>query len=92
MPLNPPPKWGFQAKNDPLKRWFQTHSAPGIAPITNPRRLICHLGPIDPYESFQPEMSATLVTLEAKNAPLNPPQTWRFQAKNDPLKRSFRTH
>ena len=32
-------------------------------------------GPIDSYEQFQPEITATLVTLEAKNVPLNPPQT-----------------
>ena len=39
-------------------------------------------------------MTATLVTLEleAMNVPLNPPQKWGFQAKNDPLKRSFWTH
>ena len=39
-------------------------------------------------------MSATLVTLEAKNVPLNPPQEWGFQAKNYPLNRKllFWTH
>jgi len=26
-----------------------------------------------------------LVTLEAKNVPLNPPQEWGFQTKKDPL-------
>ena len=41
---------------------------------------------MDPYEPFQPEITATLVTLEAKNVLLNPPQKWGFQAKKDPLK------
>ena len=31
-------------------------------------------------------------TLEAKNVPLNPPQTWGIQPKNDPRKRLFCTH
>ena len=46
---------------------------------------------MDPYEPFQSEIPVTLVTLEAKNVPLNPPQKWGFQAKNDPPKRSFWT-
>ena len=29
-----------------------------------------------PYEPFQPEITATWVTLEAKNVPLNPPQIY----------------
>jgi len=53
---------------------------------------VCPLGPIDPYEPFQPGITATWVTLEAKNVLLNPPQTWQFQAKNDPLQRLFWTH
>ena len=44
------------------------------------------------YEPFQLEIPVTLVTLEAKNVPLNPPQEWGFQAKKDPLKRLFWTH
>ena len=60
-------------------------------PITKARCPTCPIGPIDPYESFQPEIAATLVTLEAKNMPLNPPQKWGFQAKNDPLMRLFST-
>ena len=36
---------------------------------------------MDPYEPFPSETPATLVTLEAKYVPLNPPQTWGFQAK-----------
>ena len=63
-----------------------------MAPITNSSRPVCPLSPIDPYELFQPEITDTCVTLEAKNVPLNPPQTWRFQAKNDPLQRLFCTH
>ena len=31
-----------------------------------------------PPKPFQPEMPATLVTLEAMNVPLNPPQKWGF--------------
>ena len=50
-------------------------------PITKARCLKCSPGPIDPYEPFQPEISATWVTLEDENMPLNPPQTWGFQAK-----------
>ena len=92
VPLNPPQNWGFQAKNDPLKRSFWTHRAPGMALITKLRCLRCPTGPIDPNEPFQPETTATWVTLEAKNVPLNPPQKWGFQAKKDPLKRWFRTH
>ena len=62
--------------------------------ITKSRVLTCPLGPIDPYEPFQPEITVTLSTLEAMNVPLDPPQTqkWGFQAKNDPLKRLFWTH
>ena len=90
--LNPPQTWGFQAKKDPLNLSFWTHWAPGTAPITKSRRLTCPLGPIDPYEPFQPEITATLVTLEAKNVTLNPPQTWGFQAKKYPLKLSFQIH
>ena len=68
------------------------HCAPGIAPITKSRHLKCPSGPIDPLEPLQPEITATLVTLEAKNGPLNPPQTEGFQGKDDPLKRSVWTH
>ena len=25
VPLDPPPKWGFQAIKDTVKRWFWTH-------------------------------------------------------------------
>ena len=64
----------FQAKKDPLKRSLWTHQAPGMAPITKSRHLIFPSGPIDPYEPFQLEITATLVTLEAKNVPQNPPQ------------------
>ena len=63
-----------------------------MAPINYSSHLLCPLGPIDPYEPFQPEITATWVTLEAKNGLLNPPQTWGFQAKNDPLQRLFCTH
>ena len=63
-----------------------------MAPIIEARCPTCLTGPIDPYESSQTEITATLVTLEAKNVPLNPPQKWGFQAKKDPLKRSFWTH
>ena len=59
-----------------------------MALITKSRHLICPSGPIDPYEPFQPEITVTLVTLEAKNIPLNPPQKWGFQAKKDPLNSS----
>ena len=44
---------------------------------------------MDPYEPFQPEITATLVTLEAKNVPLNPPQEWGFQAKKTLSSDSF---
>ena len=45
-----------------------------------------------PYEPFQQDITATLVTLEAKNVPLNNPrQKWGFQAKNDPIKLSLWT-
>ena len=74
VPLNPPQKWGFQAKKYPLKRWFWTHLAPDMAPTIEVRHRICPLGPIDPHEPFQQEITATLVTLEAMNVPLNPPQ------------------
>ena len=74
-----------------LKKIFSSncldHWAPGIALITKSRYLTCPPGPIDPYQPFQPEVSATRVTLEAKNVPPNPPQTWGFQAKKDPLQR-----
>ena len=86
VPLNPLQTWGFQAKKDPLKRWFWTHWAPVRAPITKSRLQICPPGPMDPSKPFQPEITATLVTLEAMNVPLNPPQKWGFQAKTDPLK------
>ena len=59
--------------------------------ITKSRPLTCPPGPIDPYKKFQPEIPATLVTLEVKNVTLNPPQTWGLQVKNDPLKLLFRT-
>ena len=62
-----------------------------MAPITYSSHLVYPLDPIDPYEPFQPEISANLVTLEAMNVPLDPPQTWGFQAKKDPLKRLFWT-
>ena len=88
----PPQKWGFQAKNDPIKRLFWTQWAPVRTPITKSRRLICLSGPMDPYEPFQPEIPVTLVTLEAKNVPLNTLQKWGFHAKNDPLKRLFWIH
>ena len=92
--LNPPQKLGFQAKKDPLKRSFWTQRAPGTgrALITKSRRLICPSGPIDQYEPFQPEITDTLVTLEANNVPINPRQKWGFQAKTNPLKQSFWTH
>ena len=63
-----------------------------MAPITEPKCPTFPLGPIDPYESFQTEITATWVTLEDKNVPRNPPQTWGFQAKKDPLQRLFWTH
>jgi len=44
-----------------------------MAPITKSRCPTCPSGPIDPYGSFQPEITATWVTLEAKNMPLKPP-------------------
>ena len=47
-----------------------------MPPITAARCLTCPLGPIDPYESFHPESTATCVRMEDKNLPLNPPQTW----------------
>jgi len=55
-------------------------------PFTKARRLTRPTGLIDPYKSFQPEIPATWVTLEDKNVPLNPPPTWGFSAKKDPLK------
>ena len=63
-----------------------------MAPITKSRHLTCPTGPTDPYESIQPEITATWVTLEAKNVPRNPPQTWGLQAKKDPLQGLFWTH
>ena len=66
-----------------------------MGPITKSRCLTClALGLIDPCEPFQPEITVTWVTLEAKNVPWNPPQTWGFQAKNkkDPLQRLFWNH
>ena len=56
-----------------------------MAPIDKSSSLTCPLGPIDPHEPFQPEITATLVTLEAKNVTLNPPQEVGFQAKTEPL-------
>ena len=50
---------------------------------------MCALGLIDPNKLLQPELTVTWVTLEAKNVPWNPPQTWGFQAKKDPLQRLF---
>ena len=50
-------------------------------PITEARCPICPLGPMDPHESFQAEITVTWVTLEAKNVPLNPPPTWDFRLK-----------
>ena len=50
-------------------------------PITKFRRLTFLFGPMDPYEAFQPKNTVTLVTSEANNVPLNPPQTRGFQAK-----------
>ena len=63
-------------------------------PITEARCPTCPLVPIDSYKSFQPDITVTWMTLEAKNVPLNPPQTWgfQFQAKKDPLQRLFWTH
>ena len=51
-----------------------------MALITKSRLWTCPPGPIDPYGPFQPEITATLVSLEAKNVTLNPPQEWGFQA------------
>ena len=93
MPLDPPQTWGFQAKKDPsqaiildpLRTWQ------GV-PITKARCLKRPPGPINPCEIFQLEITATRVTLEANNQPMNPPQTWGFQAKKDPLQRLFWTH
>ena len=48
-------------------------------------RDIQYLAPMDPYKPFQPEIPVTLVTSEAKNVTLNPPQEWGFQAKNATL-------
>ena len=76
--LNPPQTWQFQAKNDPLQRLFWTHCASGMPPITAARCLTCSLGLMDPYEPFQPEITAIWVTLEANNPQMNPPQTWGF--------------
>ena len=52
-----------------------------MAPITKSRCLTCPSGLIDPYEPFQPENTATLLTLEAKNVPPKPPQKWDFGLK-----------
>ena len=41
-------------------------------PITKSRCLACPLGLMDPYETFQPDITATWVALEAKNVPWNP--------------------
>ena len=49
--------------------------------ITKSRPLTYPLGPIDPYKPFQPEITVTLVTLEAKNVPLNPVRNWDFRLK-----------
>ena len=84
VPPNPPQTWGFQAKRDPLR--------PVRTSITKSRLLTCLPGPIDPCKPFHPEITASLVTLEAKDVPLNPPQEWGFQAKKDPPKRLFWTH
>ena len=89
MPLNPPQTWEFQAKNDPLQRLFCTHCASGMSPITASRCLTCPPGLSDPYEPFHREITATGVTLEAKNMPLISPQTWEFLTKNDPFQRPF---
>ena len=47
-----------------------------MAPITKAKCPTCPPGPIDPYKSFQTEITATWVILGDKNVPLNPPQTW----------------
>ena len=57
-----------------------------MAPITKSRPLTCHPDLIDPYESFQTEITATWVILEDKNMLLNPQG---FQAKKDLLKLLF---
>ena len=67
----------------PPKRTTSSHrlgSTEDLAwpPITKARCPTCPPGPIDPYKSFQTEITATWVILEDKNVPLNPPQTWGF--------------
>ena len=49
---------------------------------------------MDPYEPFQPEITAICETLGANNPPLNPQQkqTREFLTKNAPLQRTLRTH
>ena len=62
-------------------------------PITKSRLRICPPGPIDPSKPFQPEIPAnTLVTLEAKNVPLNPHQRWGVHPKKHPLPPRCLTH
>ena len=54
-----------------------------MAPITKARRWPFPLGLMDPYGLFHPEITAIWVTLEGKNVPLNPPQTWGVPAQKD---------
>ena len=49
--------------------------------ITKARCPTCPLGPIDPYKSFQHEILATWVTLEAKNVLMNPLRHGDFRLK-----------
>ena len=84
MPLNPTQtwaSWGFQAENDPLQRLFCTHYASFMPPITAARCLTCHPDLMDPYEPVHPEITATWVTLEAKNMPLISPEIGDFLTK-----------
>ena len=54
-----------------------------MALVTKSRQLTWPLGSIVPNKQLQLEITATLVILEAKNVPLNPPQRWGLQAKKD---------
>ena len=72
MPLNPLRNGDFRLKT--------TLSSDHFGPIEHlagppsPNVDVPHVppGPIDPSKPFQPEITATLVTLDAKNVPLNP--------------------
>ena len=44
-----------------------------MAPIAKSRHLTCPLGPIDPYESLQIEITVTGVTLEGQERAAEPP-------------------